>query len=248
MTQAIPDFSVNDLTTQALYLEETWHSPRGRAIREVVFGGNDGLVTTLGFLMGVYGAIQDQRIILIAGIAEAAAGAISMATGAYLSSKAEREYYEREMHREICEMREKPEQEREEVRRIYRAKGFEGTELESVVHRITANPRVWLQCMMEEELGLIAEPASAPVRAAAVMGLAFVAGAIVPLAPYFLLNGVAALAASVGCSVAALFLLGSTKTTLTKTKWWMGGLEVVGLGMFACAVGYLVGRLVGALH
>src|SRR3989338_7446533 len=162
MTQAIPDFAVKDLMVHAPYREEAWHSSRGRAIREVVFGGNDGLVTTLGFLMGVYGAINDQRIIIIAGIAEAAAGALSMATGAYLSSKAEREHYEREMRREILEMREMPEQEREEVRRIYRAKGFVGAELEMVVERITANPRVWLKMMMEEELGLIAEPADAP--------------------------------------------------------------------------------------
>src|SRR3989338_5012713 len=114
MTQVIPEFAVKDLVVHAPYLEEAWHSSRGRAIREIVFGGNDGLVTTLGFLVGVYGAIQDQRIILIVGIAEAAAGAVSMATGAYLSSKAEREYYEREMHREIREMREMAEQEREE--------------------------------------------------------------------------------------------------------------------------------------
>ena len=248
MTNAVPDFTVDDLTSQALYLEEAWHSPTGRAIREIIFGSNDGLVTTLGFLMGVYGAMQDQRIILITGIAEAAAGAISMATGAYLSSKAEREYYEREMRREIVEMREKPAQEQEEVRRIYRAKGFEGAELEAVVRRITADPRVWLQCMMLEELGLIAEPSGAPVRAAMCMGLSFIAGAAVPLVPYMVLTGRMALLTSVACSMATLFTLGAAKTALTKRRWWSGGVEMLALGMFACAVGYLVGCFVGALH
>ena len=202
----------------------------------------------MGFLMGVYGAIQDRRIILITGVAEAAAGAISMAVGAYLSTKAEREYYEREMRREILEMREKPEQEREEIRRIYRAKGFEGAELEMVVRRITADPRVWLQCMMEDELGLMAEPADAPITAAGVMGAAFLIGAAVPLVPYAVVQGPLALGVSMACSIAALFLLGATKTTLTKRRWWAGGLEVLALGMVACLIGYGVGRLVGALH
>lgn len=244
----VPDFSVEDISAHALYLEEPWHSTRGRAIREIIFGSNDGLVTTLGFLVGIYGALQDRRIILIAGIAEAAAGAISMATGSYLSSKAEREYYEREMNREIREMREKPEQEREEVRRIYREKGFAGAELDTVVRRITSDPRVWLHCMMEEELGLIAEPAGAPLRGAVVIGVAFLLGALVPLLPYMLVTGWQALWVSIGCSVATLFTLGATKTSLTKTKWWAGGLEMLALGMIACAVGFLVGYFVGTLH
>lgn len=245
---SVPNFSVEDISAHALYLEEPWHSSKGRAIREIIFGSNDGLVTTLGFLVGVYGALQDRRIILIAGIAEAAAGAISMATGSYLSSKAEREYYEREMNREIREMREKPEQERDEVRKIYREKGFEGAELEMVVARITADPRVWLHCMMEEELGLIAEPAGAPLWGAMVIGIAFVLGALVPLLPYVLLAGRQALWMSIGGSVVTLFTLGATKTSLTKRQWWAGGLEMLTLGMFACLVGYVVGCFVGTLH
>jgi len=248
VTPAIPEFSVQEVSSQALYLEEAWHSRRGRAIREMVFGGNDGLVTTLGFLMGIYGALAERRIILIAGLAEAVAGALSMAVGAYLSTKAAREFYEREMQRELREMREQPEVEREEVRRIYRAKGFEGTALETVVDRITANPRVWLQCMMTEELGLIAEPAAAPAGAALVMGIAFMIGAAIPLVPYAVLTGPSALIGSIGCSVIALFALGASKTSLTKTTWWSGGLEVLLLGLLACLIGYGVGRSVGALH
>ena len=102
------------------YHGETWHTPKGRAIREVVFGMNDGLITTLGFLAGISSAIAHGGVIVLAGLVEVIAGALSMAFGAYLSTKAQREYFQQEIARERREIEEVPEHEREEVAEIYR--------------------------------------------------------------------------------------------------------------------------------
>src|SRR3989338_4659463 len=133
---------------KAFYRDEAWHSPGGRAIREVVFGFNDGMVSTVGFVVGVAAALSDPRIVLITGLAEVMAGGFSMFFGSYLSTKNQREFFEQEIERERYEIREMPEKEREEIRRIYEAKGFKGGDLEMVVNHITSDNNVWLKCMM----------------------------------------------------------------------------------------------------
>ncbi|MBI3989216.1 MAG: VIT1/CCC1 transporter family protein, partial [candidate division NC10 bacterium] len=128
--------------------EETWHSPGGKAIREVVFGMHDGLITSLGFLSGVSGAQAGRDFILLAGLASAFAQTLSMGFGAYLSTKSEREFYQREIDRERYEIDHLPEKEREELRVIYRQKGFREDEVEMIVKHLTSDKELWLKTMM----------------------------------------------------------------------------------------------------
>ena len=229
------------------YLDEAWHSPKGKMIREVVYGATDGLVTSLGFVIGVYGALHDSRLILITGIASASAGALSMGFSAYISSKSQSEFFLAEIERERREMQEMPEKEKEEVRKIYRAKGFKGHELEMVVDRITSSPKVWLRCMMEEELGLIVEGFENPWMVGGVTAASYVLSAFLPILPYAFQTPVQAFPWSVTFSVLALFGLGAGKTRFTRLSPWKSGLELMGIGLVSALVGYAIGRWAGGL-
>lgn len=244
---ALPPELLSELGPRPAYLDEVWHSRRGRAIREVIYGSTDGLVTSLGFVIGVFGALADTRIILITGVAEAFAGALSMGFSAYISSKSQTEFFLAEIERERREMRETPEKEREEVRKIYQAKGFQGQELEMVVRRITSDPKVWLRCMMEEELGLIVENFDIPWVVGSITALSYLVAAFLPILPYAVLPPLQAFPWSVVGSILILFGLGASKTRLTRLSPLRSGLELMVIGLIASWVGYGIGRLTGLL-
>src|SRR5574337_1923131 len=227
--------------------EEGWHSPKGRAIREIVFGMHDGLITTIGFLSGVNAASASWRVIVIAGLAEAFAQTLSMGFGAYLSTKSEREFYQREIARERLEIETAPEKERDEMRQIYRSKGFPDDEVEMVVARMTANKELWLTAMMMEELGLIEERFDNPLKIGLLIGVSSLVGAFLPILPYFLLELRWAFTASVAVAALAWFATGAGKTPLTRKAWWSSGLEMMGIGLLVSAAGYGIGHFLGAL-
>jgi VIT1/CCC1 family predicted Fe2+/Mn2+ transporter len=231
-----PDYEVE--------LEPQAHRVEGEWIRDVTLGANDGLVSILTLLAGVAGAGAGAETVRLAGLAGVVAGAISMAVGAYVSAKAYRSYYRKELRQEVREMREKPDVEREEIRTIYRERGFEGELLNRVVDRITADPRVWLKVMMSEELGLSAH-FGRPLGAAAVVFVAFVIGGVIPVAPFLFAEGLAALAASFGVSAVALLVAGGLRTRFTGERPLVAGLELVAMASIGVAVALLVGRLVG---
>lgn len=227
-----------------IYEEEAWHSPAGRLVREVVFGINDGVISTVSFLFGVVSAFASHEVVLVSGFAEVLAGAVSMFFGGYLSTKSQQEFFEHEIARERREIEETPARERDEIRRIYRAKGFrDEKELDLVVERITADKKIWLKCMMEEELGLILESMDSPFKVGTVIGAAFLAGGFIPLVPFIFLDTSMALKTSLVFTSAALFLLGGIKTTITRRSWVKSGLEALFIGIFAAIAGYLIGLL-----
>ncbi len=231
-----PDYDV-EIHPQAHRVEGSW-------IRDATLGANDGLVSILTLLAGVAGAEVTGSTVLIAGLAGLVAGAISMGVGAYVSAKAYRSYYRAELRKEVEEMREKPEVEREEIREIYRDRGFEGELLERVVDTITSNPRTWLKVMMSEELGL--SPAfGRPVRSAAVMFLAFLAGGIVPVAPFLIWDGGAALASAFGLTTVALMVAGGLRSRYTGERPLLAGIELVAMAAIGFGAAHLIGRLVG---
>lgn len=238
---------LEELGTRPVYLDEAWHSPKGRAIREVIYGATDGIVTSLGFVIGVFGALQESRIILITGVASAISGALSMGFSAYVSSKAQSEFFLAEIERERCEMQEMPEKEKEEVRKIYRAKGFRGEELEMVVRRITSDPKVWLRCMMEEELGLIVETFDKPWIVGAITAGSYLAAAFLPIIPYALCPVQTAFFVSIAVSMLVLFGLGAGKTKLTRLSPLKSGLELTLIGLISALVGLAIGWLAGKI-
>lgn len=208
---------------------------------------HDGLITTIGFLSGVNAASASWRVIVIAGLAEAAAQTLSMGFGAYLSTKSEREFYQREIARERLEIETAPENERDEMRQIYRSKGFSDDEVEIVVARVTANRELWLKAMMMEELGLIEERFDNPLKVGLLIGVSSFIGAFLPILPYFLLDLRWTFMASVAVAASALFVTGAGKTLLTRKAWWSSGLEMMGIGLLVAAAGYGIGHLLGAL-
>lgn len=231
------------LEVPRIYEEESWHSPGGRALRDIVFGVNDGVVSTIGFIVGIAGAFQSREMCLVAGLAEVLAGAVSMFFGGYLSTKNQQEFFEHEIRREKREIEEMPAKEREEIRRIYKTKGFKDAgELDLVVSRITADKKIWLKCMIEEELGLILESMNHPLQVATTVGLSFLAGGFVPLIPLFFVDIMAhAVRISLIFTGVVLFILGALKTSLTRRKWYKSGFESLLIGMGAAAIGYFIG-------
>jgi predicted membrane protein (TIGR00267 family) len=223
---------------------EEWHTPKGRAIREIIFGMNDGLVTTIGFLAGVTSSISEGRYILLAGIAEVVAGAISMSIGGYLATKSQREFFQSEVEREKWEIEKMPEKEAQEIRDIYGEMGFSRSEQEMIVNRVTSDKELLLRFMKREELGLIDEHLDEPLQVAVIMGLSFVVGSLPPILPYFFAHSPhSAIGVAVLVSVLFLFLTGVMKTRLTKVRPLRSGLETTLLGVFACGVGYGLGWL-----
>jgi vacuolar iron transporter family protein len=228
----------------AFETEPSAHRLAGEWIRDVTLGANDGLVSILTLLAGVAAATSG-RTVLLAGIAGLVAGAISMGVGAFVSAKAYRAFYRKELAREIQEMRELPDRERDEIREIYRDRGFEGQELEMVVRRITSDPQVWLKVMMQEELGLSAQFAR-PLGAAGVVFVAFLAGGIVPVLPFVWGEGIGALMVSFVATAAALVLAGWIRTRFTGEQPVRAAAELVGMATIGVGVAYGIGRLVDA--
>lgn len=228
---------------EAILNRETWHVRGGGAMRELVFGMNDGLVSTLSLVSGVAGAAVSRSLVLLAGIAGLLSGAISMAAGAYISTKSQREVYEAQVAREREELEQDPEEEKAELRTLYRLKGYSAEEAQRIVERISQDKDLMLESMLRDELGLMPESFPNPWLAGLQSGGAFVVGAFIPLIGYLFFDGLTATLVSVGISIAALFLIGVVKTLFTGLSWLRSGLEMVSIGLLATAVTYLIGSL-----
>ncbi len=228
-------------------MERDFHSEEGGEwLRDLILGGQDGLVNVLGLVLGVATATQDMRIIIISGFAAMFAEGISMGAVAYTSSKAALEFYAREKKREEFEITHIPNVEKEEVKKIYYAKGFRGKQLEFIVHKITSNRKRWLNVMMEEELKLFKD-GETPLRSGIIVGIAALIGAIFPLIAFFLFPVQTAILLSVPFSLIILFIAGAVKGRFTKVVWWRSGLELALIGTGAAIAGYLIGSWLGAV-
>lgn len=224
------------------YHDEDWHTPKGRQIREVVFGMNDGIVSTVGFIAGVTGAIGESRLVFLSGMAAITAGAVSMFIGAYMASKSQKEFFEKEIARERREIIENPDKEREEIREIFLDHGFTDDEAEMIVHRVTQDKDRWVKFMMRDELGIVDENFDNPLKVGLLMGISFIIGGLPLIFPYvFIHDSFTALKVTIAIAITVLFAIGIGKTVLTKTSWWKSSLEVVLLGSLAAGVGYVLG-------
>jgi vacuolar iron transporter family protein len=239
------------MALQAFRREYTHHTERihaaggGTSLRDAMLGLNDGLVAAFAVTSGVAGAFSSNKIAVMAGLAEMLGGAVSMGLAAYASARAHLEYYRSEEQRERDEIKKWPEHERDEIRSIYRDKGFTGPLLDQIVSHITADPTRWRSVMMREELGFGAEVMEPPVRSALTVGGAYLVGATVPVLPYLFVQPTAGILLSAIATIIALFVVGAAKTVLTGRRWWRSGLESMGIGVVAAAVTYSVGRGLG---
>jgi VIT1/CCC1 family predicted Fe2+/Mn2+ transporter len=215
----------------------------GSRLRDVILGGQDGLVNVLGVLLGVAAATSESRIVLAAGLAATFAESVSMGAVAYTATQAERALYESEVAREKRHIQKVPQLEADEVREIYRQKGLSGELLEQVVAAITANQEVWIAVMMAEELRLSPVPRGRALSAAITVGLAALVGSLLPLVPFVFLAIRPAVIASVGVAALTLFAAGAYKARTTVGHWLRSGLEMAAIGMASAFVGYFVGLL-----
>ena len=227
---------------------EAWEIHGGSGVRDMIFGANDGLVSTLAFVAGVMGAITDSYVVLLSGIAELFAGTISMAAGAYQSSKSELEVLERESQREEVGGR-TPEEEREELVSFYRSEGYTSAEAEAIVERIADEKEVSITVDTLRELGLAPEEIGNPIKAGVLCGLSFGVSAIVPILPFAFkaLSAMDAMKISIIATLASLFGVGAMKTIFSRKNWIWSGLEMMIIGASASAVTYLIGMLFSSI-
>jgi len=213
-------------------------------IREVVFGAQDGLLSTVTLLAGVFGALTERHIVVVAGLASALAGMFSMAVGSYLGSQAEKEVIQAEIAREKEEMERSPAEEMAELVEIYRAQGMGEEAAVSLAQQTAQDKRLWLRTLLEGELGITPEVAHAsPLKDALAMGLSYILAALVPLAPYVLLQGLPALAASLAGAGLVLFAIGAAKSRWTRRNPILSGLQVLLLSTLGGLAGYGLGTL-----
>jgi len=213
----------------------------GPYIHNIVYGGNDGIVTTFAVVAGTVGADLPGYIVIILGLANLFADGVSMAAGAYLSLKSEADQYKRLRKEEMKEIEEMPDIEREEVREFFEAKGFTGKELEQVVAVITANKDVWADTMMIEEHGLAKSASDKPVVHGFATFISFIIFGTIPLLPYIIpvLNQNFAVAA--GSTAGAMLFLGILRSYVTRERLLRGALEVLGVGVVTAVIAYGVG-------
>ncbi len=225
---------------------ERWHrSGRSGTLRATIFGVSDGLVSNLSLVMGVAGASDQGGFILLAGIAGLLAGAFSMAAGEYISMQSQRELFERQIELERAELEAMPEEEQRELTALYMAKGFSRGEAGRIAARMFEDPKTALDTLVREELGLDPDELGSPWGAALGSFIAFCIGAAIPVIPYLFGGGTANFIASLGISLAALFLVGAGVSLLTGRSLLFSGLRQTGLGAAAAAVTFGVGKVIG---
>ena len=208
-------------------------------LRDFVYGGIDGAVTTFAIVSGVIGAELSPRVVLILGVANLIADGFSMSAANYLATRAEHEEVDHAAAVERRHIATTPEGERAEVREIFRRRGLEGDLLERVTQAITAEPDRWVRTMLRDEYGLPASIRS-PWRAAASTFLAFVLCGLVPVVPFALKLGDAFLVA-ISATAAVFVAIGALKSRWSLRPWWRSAVETLAVGGGAAAVAYAIG-------
>jgi VIT1/CCC1 family predicted Fe2+/Mn2+ transporter/rubrerythrin len=226
---------------------ERWHHRGGGWIGQAIYGANDGLGAVFGIVSGVAGATAGGDAVLVAGLAGMLASALSMGSGAYLATKAEREVQEAEIERERRELEHDPEEEKEELALFYQLKGVPEAEARLLTERLMAQPDSALRTLASEELGLSSESFPNPWIAAISATLSTAAGAFIPIIPFFFARGYGALMASFAISTLAHFLIGAAKTIVTGLNPWKSGLEMTAVGLGEALITYGLGLMFGGV-
>jgi VIT1/CCC1 family predicted Fe2+/Mn2+ transporter len=226
-------------------LESEQHRHPYPFLGDVILGLNDGIVTTLVFALGVSGAAGSNHAVVIAGLAEMLAGGVSMFLGGFLAGQSEKEAVEHQISVERHEIESEPEEEREELRQIYREKGFTEGQTASIVEHLTSDAERWLNSMVRDELMIRPGDFVSPLRRGAALGLSFAAGALVPIASFLLHVGDAPIA-SVVLSLLILFGTGAARSRFSHSSWMRSGGQLVLIGMIGTLAGLAIGRLLSS--
>ncbi|HEX6348416.1 MAG TPA: VIT1/CCC1 transporter family protein [Candidatus Dormibacteraeota bacterium] len=227
---------------QRLLSRETWHRTGSGWISGAIYGANDGLAAVFGIVSGVSGATGGSSFVLTAGLAGALASALSMATGAFLAERSQSEVAAANLARELQEIEEHPEEEKEELSLFYQLKGLSREDADALAEKLAHNPEAMAQLLAAEELGGSGGGGN-PVQAALAAGISTGLGALIPVIPFFWLRGTAAVIMAAAVSLVAHFAVGAAKSLFTLRSWWAAGAEMTVAGIIVGAVTYGFGLL-----
>ena len=213
---------------------------RGR-IRQFVFGSMDGLLVPLGVVSGVAGGTGSTKAVVIAGIAEAFAGALSMGAGEFLSGRAEAQVQQAEIREETQSIRDNPQFELEEMALLLEHEGVKRTDARIIAEKLWTSSRAFSRTMIQKELGLDPEPKTIRFAEGVTIGVSYLVGSLVPLMPYFLLKIPVALPTSIGVTFLVLAGVGVIRGTLARIGLLRSALEVLTVGVLSGGGGYLLG-------
>ena len=206
----------------------------------------DGLTVPFALAAGLSGTVNNPWIVVVAGIAEIAAGSIAMGLGGYLAARTDRDHYLSELERERRECVELPERERDEVADVFRGYGMSEEAIKPVVDAISSDRERWVDFMMKFELGLDEPDPKRARNSAATIAISYIIGGLVPLAPYMVFSDLyRGLAVSVAVTLVALFLFGWVKGRMTGISPWRGGMQTTVIGGLASAAAFGLARLIG---
>lgn len=219
------------------------HLKSSESLTDIVIGMSDGLTVPFALAAGLSGAVSDSHIIVIAGIAEIAAGCIAMGLGGYLAGKTEQDHYASELRREYDEVERVPEKEKEELMEFFESIGLSKDMQIAATDQISKDKKTWVDFMMKYELGLDKPDPKRATNSAINIGLSYVAGGIIPLSPYFFINDSnEALKFSVVATLICLFVFGYFKSRITGVPTLKGALRVMAIGALAAAAAFGIAK------
>ena len=222
------------------------HFTSSEAIRDIVIGMSDGLTVPFALAAGLSGAVAATGIIITAGLAEVAAGAIAMGLGGYLAARTDAEHFASERAREEKETEEMPDEEAAEVAAVLRSYGLDGDKVAAVVDSIRADKKRWVDFMMRFELGLEEPDPKRARNSALTIAISYIAGGMVPLAPYFFIPSVhTALLGSVAVTLLALAVFGYVKGRFTTAKPFRSAWQTVVVGGLAATAAFVIAKAIG---
>ncbi len=219
----------------------------GKYVGDLIYGANDGIITTFAVVAGAAGASLSAVVVIILGLANLVADGFSMGASNYLGKQSERDYARAQRKKEEWEIDHLREIEVAEVREIFDKKGFRGRDLARAVEIVTSDRKVWVDMMMKDELGIIEEERDDPKKHGAATFAAFVVAGFCPLIPYLLPFDANRFALSAVFSGMTLFLAGALRSTITTVSWVRGGLEVLLIGSSAALGAYIIGNIVDGI-
>ena len=221
------------------------HFTAGEVVRDVVIGMSDGLTVPFALAAGLSGAVDNSHIVVVAGLAEIAAGSIAMGLGGYMAAKSDSEHYESERLRETREVQEIPDEEAREVQKVFADYGLSNEESVPVVQALTRKPKEWVDFMMRFELGLEEPDPKRAVQSALTIAVSYVCGGIIPLAPYMALRSARmALVWSVVVTLIALGVFGYIKGRFTGSRPGRSATQTVVIGGLAAGAAFLLAKLI----
>jgi VIT1/CCC1 family predicted Fe2+/Mn2+ transporter len=219
------------------------HFESSEMVRDVVIGMADGLTVPFALAAGLSGAVNSTHVVVLAGLAEIAAGSIAMGLGGYLAARGDAEHYGNERLREEREIVERVKDEEEEIYSIFEEYGVERTESESVLQALKRNPKAWVDFMMRFELGLEEPHENRASQSALTIAFSYILGGMIPLLPYMMASSASeALMISVGITLFALLVFGAVKGRLTGAGAFRSGLQTVLIGGLAAGVAYALAK------